>query len=148
MPPHKKKEREKHMKIHLLIDHTALLVDDKKPTVTVEPDCAGTLEIEGVCFPVETGSGLKRMPEMIGNVRVVFISRSGVRYKAIKTRMKDGVPYSAVDYVSEYMQMRIKIDQMERRMDRMAEEFHKISAEQKRDALGFLTKNTKHTEVT
>ena len=136
------------MKIHLLIDRKALLVDDKQTKVTIEPDGEGTLEIEGFSFPIKSGSEIPRMTDIIGNVTVVFISQKGVRYKAIRTRMKEGIPYSYIDYISEYIQMRIKMDQMERRLDILAEEYHKLSANNKRDALGFLTHNTKHEEIT
>lgn len=34
------------MHIHLLLNHTALIEDDRKPTVTVSPPYAGTLTVE------------------------------------------------------------------------------------------------------
>ena len=40
------------MKIHLLLNHTALIEDDRKPIVTVSPPYAGTLTVEGINYPI------------------------------------------------------------------------------------------------
>lgn len=137
------------MKIHLLIDHTALLVDDKKTTVTVEPETAGVLEIEGGRYPVVASGETVFHPirNLVGHVRVAFVTETGARYVGIKPFMNNGIPVTSVDVAAEYAKIRIHVDSLERQIDKLTSEFHAMSAENKRDALGFLTKNTKHTEV-
>lgn len=136
------------MKIHLFLDHTALLIDDKQPTVTVEPACAGSLEIEGRHMKVSpSGTVLRPMNHLVGHVRVIFTTEKGMRYLGIRPYMTDGIPCSRVDYAAEYASMRIHVDKLERQMDQLTEAYHKLSAETKHDALGFLTHNTKKTEV-
>lgn len=136
------------MKIHLFLDHTALLVDDHKPTVTVEPAAAGTLEIEGHAFAVALkGSPVPVLPDAAGHARVVFTTERGVRYVGIRPRLSEGTPYSAVDFVSEYIRMRVHLDDLERQMDRLAAGQRAILSDRRHNALGMLTHNTKKKEV-
>lgn len=138
------------MKIYLLLDHTAILADDKKLAVTVEPACAGTLEIEGRRYKVAASgaSVLRPLHELTGQVQVVFTTDTGARYMGIKPYMAEGVPVSKVDYAAEYAKIRIHLDELERQVDKLTALYHTLSAENRHDALGFLTHNTKHTEVT
>ncbi|MBQ5724859.1 MAG: hypothetical protein IIV80_01770 [Clostridia bacterium] len=136
------------MHIYLMIDHTALLEDDHRPTVTVEPACSGVLEIEGHPMRVApTGTVLPPIRDKIGHVRVIFTSDRGVTYTAIRPHIVNGVPVSRPDYAVEYARLLIRTDQMAREVERLTEELHKLSADSKHDALGFMTKNIKHTEV-
>lgn len=136
------------MKIHLLFDKTALLVDDRKPTVTVEPATSGTLEIEGRCFKVEAkGTPAPVLDDLIGHVRVIFEDKRGVRYIGIRPHVKDKTVYSAVDFTSEYVKLRVHVDELERRVEKLTEGFHALAAESKHDALGFLTENTRKMEA-
>ena len=137
------------MTIHLLIDHTAILVDDKQTRVTVEPETAGTLEIEGRRYRVAANGAtvLRPLHDLTGQVRVVFTTDTGARYVAVKPYMAEGVPVSRVDYAAEYAKVRIHLDELERQVDKLTAFYHALSAENRHDALGFLTKNTKHTEV-
>lgn len=136
------------MKIHLFLDHTALLVDDHKPTVTVEPAAAGTLEIEGRVFDVTpAGSPVPVLPDAAGHARVVFTTARGIRYVGIRPRLREGTPYSAVDFVTEYIRMRVHLDDLERQVDRLAAAQRAIIADTRHNALGMLTHNTKKKEV-
>ena len=135
------------MKIYLLMDHTALLVNDHKDTVRIEPVCTGLLEIEGKAFPLENGSLTPKLPDLIGHVRVIFTTNTGARYVGICPHMDAGVAVSRIDYAAAYVPMRLKIDELERQVDNLARQLHEVSAQNKRDALGFLTHNTKKTEV-
>lgn len=136
------------MKLHLFLDHTALILPDGKPTVTVEPACAGVLEIEGRRLRVSpSGTVFRPMHDLIGHARVIFTTDRGVQYKGIRPYMAEGIPVSRIDYAAEYASIRIHVDDLERRMERMTEELHKLSAESKHDAMGFLTHNTKKQEV-
>ena len=137
------------MKIYLFIDHTALLVDDKKLTVTTEPACDGMLEIEGRRYAVAAKgtSVIRPLHDIVGQVRVAFTTESGARYVGVTPYMAEGVPVSRVDYATMYAGVRMHLDELERQVDKLTAEYHAFSAENKHDALGFLTHNTKHTEV-
>lgn len=134
------------MKIQLLADHTALLLDDRRGTVSIEPACEGVLELEGEKFPLRTGSPVPRNPELIGHVRVVFTPTGGVRHVGINPHMKDGVPVSHIDYTAAYLPMRLKIDELERQVDKLARAVHTLETDRKKNALGFLHHNTKNKE--
>lgn len=137
------------MKICLLLDHTALLTDDHRPTITVEPACGGVLEIEGHPLRVApTGTVLPPIRDKIGHVRVIFTSDRGVTYTAIHPHVVGGVPVSRPDYAAEYPKLLIRTDQLAREVERLTEELHRLSADSKHDALGFIINhNIKHTEV-
>lgn len=47
------------MHIHLLLNHTALIEDNRKPTVTVSPPYAGTLTAEGIDYPIANYATVK-----------------------------------------------------------------------------------------
>lgn len=133
------------MKIQLLADRTALLLDDRRGVVSIEPACEGVLELEK--FPLRTGSPVPRNPELIGHVRVVFTPTGGVRHVGINPHMKDGVPVSRIDYTAAYLPMRLKIDELERQVDKLARAVHTLEADRKKNALGFLHHNTKNKET-
>ena len=136
------------MKIHLLRDHTALLVDDGKPTVSVEPFAVGTLEVEGHPFNIGArGTPNPCLPELIGCAHVSFTDGRGVRYVGIRPRFVKGIPYSAIDFTGEYVNLRIRMDALERQVENIAKELHALAAENKHNALGMITKNTRKTEA-
>ena len=136
------------MKIYLLLDHTALLEDDHNPKVTVVPECSGRLEIEGHFLRVPvTGAVIMPRPDLIGHVRVLFITDEGVVYRGIRPHMVNGCAVSRPDAEKDYKDVRLRLDALQREMERLTEAFHQLSAECKHDALGFLTHNVKHTEV-
>ena len=135
------------MKIQLLADRTALLLDDSRGTVSIEPACEGVLEIEGKKFPLCNGSPVPRNPELIGHVRVVFTPTGGVRHVGINPHMKDGGPVSRIDYPAAYLPMRLTLDELERQVAKLARAVHTLVADRKKNALGFLHHNTKNKET-
>lgn len=126
------------MKIQLLADRTALLLDDRRGVVSIEPACEGVLELEGEKFPLRTGSAVPRNPELIGHVRVVFTPTGGVRHVGINPHMKDGVPFSALDYARGYAPMLIRMDNMAREIRQLTQELLDLRARIEPDSLGFL----------
>mgnify|MGYP006874665648 CR=1 FL=1 len=135
------------MYLYLFNDHTALTVSDHEPTITVDPPCAGVLEIEGIRFPIEAGgTPTPRLPELIGCVNVTFTDKRGVRYTVISPRMTGGYPYSAVDFVKEYVGLRVGVDRLERQFENLSAGLRAMQAEFRPNALGFLTHNNKNTE--
>ena len=110
------------MHIRLFVDHTALLMNDRRVEVTIEPACEGVLEIEGEQIPVKNGSASPYLPRIIGHVGVTFTTSAGVRYKGINPHMKDGVPFSALDYAGGYASMLIRMDDMAREIRQLTQE--------------------------
>lgn len=136
------------MRAYLFRDHTALLENDGSEVITTIPAAAGTLEIEGRSFAVDlTGTVLRPQTDLIGRVRVTFTTDSGIRYVGERPHMDNGIPVSALDYRAEYAKMRIRMDELERQVETLADAYHKLYNETRHDALGFLTHNTKKMEV-
>lgn len=135
------------MKIYLFLDHTALLQNDGKQKINILPETKGTLEIEGRRLTVAPGTVFRPMHDLIGQVRVTFETEKGARYVAVRPYMVEGIPISRVDYAAAYADVRIHADELERQVDKLAEAVREIRADQKHDALGFLTHNTKKQEV-
>lgn len=137
------------MKLHLLLDHTALLEDDEKETITTQPECSGVLEIEGrpTRVPV-TGAPFVPDKTLVGHVRVLFTTDKGVVYKGIRPYAENGIPVSKPDYTKDYKIVRLQLDTLQRELERLTAEMHELSAACRHDALGFILEhNTKHTEV-
>lgn len=126
------------MYIRLFTDHTALLENDRKVAVTIEPACEGVLEIEGERFEIKNGSVSPFMPCLIGHVGVTFTTTEGVRYKGINPHMKDGVPFTAPDFTRGYTAMLIRMDSMDREIKRLTQELLDLRARIESDSLGFL----------
>ncbi len=127
------------MIIRLLLNHTALIEDDRKPTVTVYPPCAGTLTVENQRFPVEPeGSPMPRLPGVIGYVKAVFTDERGIRYTVINPHIKAEVPYSAVDFTKEYFRLVGYVDMLAREVERLTQELLDVRAKIQPDALGHL----------
>ena len=127
------------MKIYLLNDHTAYLIDDKAERITVingETD-TGCLIVEGERFPVRNGEeGLPRLPELIGHVRAHYTDDRGIRWRIINPRMVHGVPYSAVD--GSTLELRLLIDGQAREIERLTRELLDVRGQIQPDALGYM----------
>ena len=127
------------MKIYLLNNHEAYLIDDKKETVTVingETE-TGCLVVEGERFPVKNGEeGLPRQQELIGHVRVQYVDGRGVRWKVISPRMVHGVAYSFVD--KNILELRLLIDRQAREIERLTRELLDVRGQIQPDSLGHM----------
>lgn len=127
------------MKIYLLNDHTAYLIDDKAERITVingETD-TGYLIVEGERFPVRNGQeGLPLNPELIGHVRAHYTDDRGIRWRIINPRMVHGVPYSAVD--NNTLTLRLLIDRQAREIERLTRELLDVRGQIQPDSLGHM----------
>lgn len=127
------------MKIYLLNDHTAYLIDDKAERITVingETD-TGYLIVEGERFLVRNGQeGLPLNPELIGHVRAHYTDGRGIRWRIINPRMVHGVPYSAVD--NNTLTLRLLIDRQAREIERLTRELLDVRGQIQPDSLGHM----------
>lgn len=127
------------MKIHLLNNHEAVVVNDRKDTVITEPAVGGTLTVEGMrCAIVSEQTHAPVYPELRGHVRASFINENGIRYKIIRPCIDNGVLYSAVDYVNGYMELRLLIDRQAREIERLTRELLDLRGQIEPDALGHM----------
>lgn len=127
------------MKIILLIGQEALLVDDKKPTVTVENGEGGTLIVNHERIKIEQGKTPNPVVTDAAIVRVRYEDDKGLRWKVLRPRLSaDGVPYSSVDYTDEYVKLRTYLDRIDRKNEELHAEMLDLRAMVEPDALGFL----------
>lgn len=135
------------MVIHLLTDHTAILANDGKSVITIDPETEGELEIQGHRFRIKSGvTPVVGIPGAVGMARVIFEDKTGIRYVGIRPFLEGGIPYTRADFTHEYVKLRVHMDEMERRMDKLAEGYHELCAEQGHNALGILFNNTRNKE--
>ena len=127
------------MKLYLMADRSALLVDDRRPTVTVEPAIAGTLTIDNERFEIEADGSPEPVSKTESGVcHVWFESKEGIRYKGERTMLRNGVPHSVADYATGYVPLRLMLDDLQRQNDRLTADFHKLAAEIEPDSLGHI----------
>lgn len=127
------------MILHLLNDHTAMLLDDKQDTVTVVPECRGIMTVDGQRFELEAaGSPNPCVPDAIGHAAVGFTDERGVRYSIAGAHYVKGVPYSSVDFTAEYVRMRLYVDRIDKRNEELHADMLDLRAMVEPDSLGFL----------
>lgn len=137
------------MKIRLLNDHTALSINDGLDTLHIDPPCAGTLTVERKRYCIEEGKEIQtpRLPHVIGRVGMTFTdAKTGVKYTVINPHVKEGAPYTAVDFSSEFFATRIREDEQEREIERLTGELLDLRAQIEPDSLGFLNIGGKENE--
>ena len=126
------------MRIYLLADRAALLVNDGRPAVTILPENKGTLYVEGESFEIENGSPVPVVDKESGYCRAKFVDEQGITYKVNRPTLKDGAPYTVADYATGYISLLLKMDSLERENDRLTAEFRELAAATEPDALGHL----------
>lgn len=96
------------MKIHLQLNHTALIEDDRKPIVTVSPPCAGTVSVQGKT--IRTG---EVMPTLFaGHCSLTFTADSGEVYTDTHVIVgRDGVAHEHIDN-SRMVEVLVMLDQV------------------------------------
>lgn len=96
------------MKIRLLRDHTALIEDDRKPTVTVSPPYAGTVSVQGKTIRV----GEVVPPLFAGRCTLTFNADNGETYTDTHVIVgRDGVAREHIDN-SRMIEVLVMLDQI------------------------------------
>ena len=128
------------MKIILLNGQEALLVNDRKPVVTVVNGEGGTLIVNEERFRIEQGQTPNPVVAQAAvSVRARFEDEKGIRWKVLHPRLSaDGVPYSSVDYTDEYVKLRTYLDRIDRKNEELHAEMLDLRAMVEPDSLGFL----------
>ena len=128
------------MKITLLLNHTALIEDDRKPTVTVYPPYAGNLTVEGTEYPINPeGTPTPRISGVIGYVKAYYTDSLGIRYPVINPHIKNETVCSMVDFSKGYYELVGYVDTLAREIERLTQELLDLRAQIEPDALGHIT---------
>ena len=135
------------MKIYLQLNHTALIEDDRKPTVTVSPPYAGTLTVEGIDYPIAPeGTPTPRISGVIGYVKAYYTDHLGIRYHVINPHIKNETVCSMVDFSKGYFELVGYVDTLAREIERITQELLDLRAQIEPDALGHITNGGEQNE--
>ena len=127
------------MHIHLLLNHTALIEDDRKPTVTVSPPYAGTLTVEGIDYPINPeGTQTPRISGVIGYVKAYYTDSLGIRYPVINPHIKNETVCSMVDFSKGYFDLVGYVDSIARETEKIRQDLRETAAMVKPNPLGHL----------
>ena len=127
------------MKIHLLLNHTALIEDDRKPTVTVSPPYAGTLTVEGTEYPINPeGTPTPRITGVIGYVKAYYTDSLGIRYPVINPHIKNETVCSMVDFSKGYFELVGYVDTIARENEQLRQDLRETAALVQPNSLGHL----------
>lgn len=128
------------MQIRLLRNHTALIEDDRKPTVTVSPPYAGTLTVEDTEYPITTeDTPTPRITGVIGYVKAVYTdSHLGIRYPVINPHIKNETVCSMVDFSKGYYDLIGYVDSIARENEQIRQDLRETAALVKPNSLGHL----------
>lgn len=110
------------MKIHLLLEHEAIIQSTTTPSVTIYGSDRGTLTVNGIDYPISNGGS----PPALGigfapNVKATFTTPNGIAYKVISPRIERGVLASKPDPYTVIIAQRILIDKLEKEMEKVNE---------------------------
>lgn len=128
------------MIIHLLLNHAALIEDDRKPTVTVSPPYAGTLTVEGIDYTIAPeGTPTPRISGVIGYVKAYYTDSLGIRYPVVNPHIKNETVCSMVDFSKGYYELVGYVDTLAREIEGLTQELLDLRAQIEPDALGHIT---------
>ena len=127
------------MKIILLLNHTALIEDDRKPIVTVSPRRAGTLTVEGTDYPIAPeGTPTPRIQGVIGYVKAYYTDSLGIRYPVVNPHIKNETVCSMVDFSKGYFELVGYVDSVARENEQLRQDLRETAAMVKPNSLGHL----------
>lgn len=127
------------MIIHLLLNHTALIEDDRKPTVTVSPPYAGTLTVEGADYPINPeGTPTPRIQGVIGYVKAYYTDALGIRYPITNPHIKNETVCSMVDFSKGFFEMVGYVDSIARENEKIRQDLRETAAMVKPNSLRHL----------
>lgn len=125
------------MKILLLNQHEAVIIDDQADVVTVEPHVNGVLTVNGVNYPIEDG-GISPVLEDRNTVRAVFTTEGGITFTVLYPRIYKGMLTTCFDPYAYAVESRLHIDRLEKELEKTRQELAELRGSIKYDAAGFL----------
>ena len=127
------------MKIILLLDHNALIEDDRKPIVTVSPPYAGTLTVEGIDYPINPeDTPTPHIQGVIGYVKAYYTDSLGIRYPVINPHIKNETVCSMVDFSKGYFELVGYVDTIARENEQLRQDLRETAALVQPNSLGHL----------
>ena len=129
------------MKIYLLNNHEAVVTDDGKDVVVVEPNCHGALSVDGEAFRVINGVTVAPICKGGGATHATFTTDAGIRYQVVSAHVSlQGKLTSRVDILRGYVEARMYIDRLEKRLEELCDELRTFKGSIQHDSLGFMIK--------
>lgn len=127
------------MKIYLLNNHEAVVVNDHGDTVCVDPAVGGMLVVNGQEYPIEVGGNAPNLGgETAAHVKAAFVKEGGVVYTVIAPRLYKGVLTSRPDPYAYAIECRLHIDRVERELEAAREELRHHIGTDRKAAMDFL----------
>ena len=130
------------MLICLLNNKEAVMQDDQKEFITVEPRTDGVLSVEGDAYTVK-GDGTTPVPPFalrVGAVAATFTTDAGFRYRILSPYVTGGVPVSRVNPFDGYVDVRRYVRELEEKLDETIRELRDLKGSIQHDSLGFMIK--------
>lgn len=128
------------MKMYLLNDHKAVATDDRSGVIRILPQAEGVLTVAGVSVAVSGDKTPEMALDAVGYVQGLFVTKTGIRYTLINPRMnQNGVPVSQLDERGLMLDMRLKLDKLERAVEKLQKEVSDLRGIYEKDALWFLS---------
>lgn len=125
------------MRIILMNGHEAMIVNDYKDTVTVEPSVPGVLMVGGKEYPVEDGAKAPVFKDT-PNVKAYFKKDGYIMYTVLAPMVYRGVLMTRLDPFVYVAELRVLIDQLEKKLEDTRLELDNLRGSIKYDAAGFL----------
>lgn len=127
------------MKIYLLNNHEAVVVNDHRETVSVEPTVDGTLVVSGKEYPIKAGGDAPDLGgETAAHIKAAFVKDGGVVYTVIAPRLYKGVLTSHPDPYAYSIECRLHLDRVEKELEAVREELRARVGYDRKAAIDFL----------
>ena len=127
------------MKIYLLNNHEAMVINDHRKTVSVEPAVDGTLIVSGKEYPIKVGGDAPDLGgETAAHIKAAFVKDGGVVYTVIAPRLYKGVLTTHLDPYAYAIECRLRVDLVEKELEKVREELRHHIGEERKAAMDFL----------
>jgi hypothetical protein len=127
------------MKIYLANHHEAVIVNDRKKTVSIEPAAEGVLVVNGLEYPIKAGGDAPDFrQETAAHVNAVFIKDGGVAYAVLSPRLYRGELTTHIDPYAYAIECRLHLDRLEKELEALRDELRHHIGTDRKAAMDFL----------